>query len=522
MLKIFEELSIKNVINSKWNSLMQQIDENSRYKIMDIFIKHYGFDCILAIPYRLSLLEFRKLMPTISILFKGDIIAELSENKSSIYMRCHVYGVDIEDVDNIKFKWYMVLHDNEYRNYNGETYKLKNVRNIINQNSEKKEVVGYKFDISIPEGLNFKKLKEIEVEITQQIGKCLISLDKKLNLVTGEIITKQMDDNEKFKPVKLNNPWEFFLAVNYGYSPIIADLSKSPHLLYTGKTQTGKTVAVVTGITNLCYQFSRKDLRLFCSMISAKKDLRIFIDMEQCDYYAYDIDTTLRLLKYLHKEMKRRNETFETSEKFCGSMYEWNKKHPERKMPMILASFDEMTLYMPLSSDDKSLKQKKQRCIDLFKTLITESASAGINILFCLQRPDKESFNPTIKAQIGTVIGFYQPNTASSLVAMDDESLCYLQQKREAIVRYDKGTELVKTLYLTNDMVLDILKHRYEKNHKRLELDNNGEIIQKINKNTQNNSKNEQKVIKIEEKSEKTTQKSRFQRQLERRRASNG
>ncbi|NRU52524.1 FtsK/SpoIIIE domain-containing protein [Clostridium beijerinckii] len=520
----YKEYEIKKCIKNKWKILMERVNnvdvtkdpsktgssdfnKKAHYFVIEkIIIKHYGFDAIVVPPYGKSLNDFRKLLPAIAIIYRAEVIAEYASTKSSFYMRVHLDKIDISDKDNLKFKWYKILQDEKYRNFNGETYKIKNIKDIINKNSNEKETIGYKLDVSIPEGLDFKTIKGLEETISHQTGRCLIKLDKVKQLVETDIIFKLMPDNEKFRPIKLKNPWEFFLAVNYSFEPIISDLSKNPHLLYTGKTQTGKTVAVVTGLTNLCYQFSRKDIRIFCSMISAKKDLRIFKNVEQCDYYAENIDDTLRLLKYLHNEMKRRNKIFESSDKFCGSVYEWNRFYPNKKMPILLASFDEMTLYMPLASDEKNLKKNKQKCIDLFKTLITESASSGINILFCLQRPDKDSFNPTIKAQIGTVIGFYQPNTASSLVAMDDESLCNLQQKREAIVRYDKGYELVKTLYLTNEMVEEILKDKIDKNHKRLHLDSNGHITKEISnveeikeesqEITENTIKNEENVSK--------------------------
>ena len=107
-----------------------------------------------------------------------------------------------------------------------------------------------------------------------------------------------------------------------------------------------------------------------------------------------------------------------------------------------------------------------------------EGASAGVNVLFCLQRPDKESFKPQLKAQIGNKIGFFQPNTASSLTVFDDHSCAHIKQKREAIVDYSKGRDLMKTLYLDFDMIEDILQDRFVEEKEYLDLDIHGyEII---------------------------------------------
>lgn len=446
------------------------------YDMLNIIEKMYGFDSIISIPPSIGYNKFREFLPKIENIYGADIIAELSDNNKSIYLRCHLKDYDIPEKDKIRFDWYKIFHTgNKVRNSFGNTFKIKKMKEITNPNNG--EIVGYTLEVSIPTELSYSDLKSYEEDITTNIGKCLIKWNKSINSAEVEIMVKQLDDNEKFIPIKPKTPYELYLAMSYSFKAIFSDLSKNPHMLYTGKSQSGKTVTVMTGITNLAYFYDEDDFLLFESMISSKQDLRIFKNLRQCMYYANNIDTSLRLFKYIKSEMDRRNRLFETSKKFIGNMYEWNKKHLKKKLPIILLAIDEMTLYAPIKSDDRDMKAKKQKCLDMLTQLIIEGASAGINILFSLQRPDKDSLNPQIKAQVGTRIGFYQPNTASSLVAMDDDSCSRLELKREAIIKYDKGTELVRTLFLTPNMIEDILKDKMIGTKHHLKLDVNGKVI---------------------------------------------
>lgn len=475
-------------IRSKWNVLMDSVGGKAEnkiaqgYELLDVFIKHYGFDSIVSLPYGTSMNNLRDLLPLIEQSYGANVIIELSKSRSTAYMRVHFISNDISDIDNIRFAWYKnFFKGNECRNAYGETFSISNIETLVNPNSEEKEIVGYKLKIDIPTGLSYEKLEKYRDQISNNINKCLIRWDSISKQAECEIMIKRLNDSEKFTPIKPPSPYHFYLAMSYSYNQIMSDLSKNPHLLYTGKSQTGKTVAVMTGITNLAYHYGKEDILLFESMISAKQDLRIFKGLDICQYYANDINTSLRLFKYIKKEMYRRNRIFETSGKFIGSMYQWNEAYPKKKMPMILLAVDEMTLYAPMKSDrnnkeDRDLYNKKQECIDILTQLLIEGASSGLNVLFSLQRPDKESLSTQIKGQLGTKIGFYQPNTASSLVAMDDDSCSSLELKREAIIKYDKGVELVRTLYLTPPMIEDILKDKMVKNKKHLNIDLNGNI----------------------------------------------
>lgn len=489
---------LNKYVKAKWSVLIDSIGNKIKnnlgqtYEILEVFDKHYGFDANISLPVSLSCSDFRKLIPSIQSLFEANVIAEPSTNKNTVYMRVWINGSDISDKDLIRFKWYTHMAESKYRNISCETFTIKSIKEL---KSPKKEIIGHELDIKIPSQLSYDDLKNCEEDFQREFGRCLINFDK-INLkTTVTIITKPIGDMEKFVPIKPKTPYEFYLAMNHSYTPIFTNLKDNPHILVTGQSQTGKTISVLTGITNLAYFYNEDSFILYESMISSKQDLRIFKELRQCMYYASNISDSVKLFKYILNELNRRNKMFESSKEFCGNMYDWNRMYPKKKLPIIILTIDEMTLYTPRKSDKGSIKSQKETCVDILTQLIIEGASGGINVLFSLQRPDKDAFPPMIKSQCGTRIGFYQGNTASSLVAMDDDSCSRLPMKREAVVKYSKGTELVKTLYITHAMIIDFLKDKMIGIEHHLKLDDNGNIIKyKNNEKSQENIKKEKKA----------------------------
>lgn len=512
-----EDRKIKSNIKDIWVNVIESLGRKAEntlkvdYELLEVFIKEYGFDAIVSLPYGTTLFEFRKIIPSLEVAYKSEIIANYSKGGNSLHIRCHILSIkDFSESEKIRFTFLQTFFD-EY-NKKGESYSIKQIKEL---KGDKDELVGYSLNVNIPNGFEYKDLLDKQNKLKEKFKKCFVIWDDINNCCRVEIITKEREDNEKFTPVKIKKPYEIFIGKTYTYKDIISDLSTNPHFFYTGASQTGKTVCALTGITNIAYHFDENDFWWFGSMISAKQDLKVFKNLKCCKYYASNVMDSLKMFRFIKKEMFRRNKLFETSKKgHIGSMYEWNKKYPHAKLPFIIVSIDEMSLYTPRRSDSESVKKQKNECLDLITQIIIEGASSGINLMFSLQRPDKDSFNPMIKAQVQTKIGFYQPNSATSLVAMDDTMQTTLAMKREAIIKYNKGTEVIKTQYLNFEMIEDLLKNKIDKNYPKLNLDAKGNIIEnegkknneKTTKNEENNSKNGEKQSKNDKKPTKTSQ----------------
>lgn len=494
-----DSIILKKFINqfkSQWKLCMSYANiknhNDETYELLNIIPKQYGYDCIISIPFGLSA---KKLYDNINMLennFSCNISLNLSSKQNTLYARFILYSNNLNELDLIRYTWNKIMFSNiKLYNDNLQTFNILKIK--------KQDKYGYDLLISIPLGQSISSIEAIKAIIETNF-KCKLYIDTPQdNKCLIKLITKDFSDDYKFIPIKCS-PTQLYLGMTYDYKPVIIDLKDLAHMLYTGMNGSGKTVCLLTALTNLIYWHNDNSWDLYMSMISTKKDLRIFKDIKQCKYYAETLDQSYQLLKYLYFEMNKRNKLFNSDKENCiVNIYEWNEKHPNKKLKSIIFACDELSFYMPDEFDSKPDSILKTKCINLLVRLLKEARSTGIHILGSLQRPDKENLSPVIKAQFGIKVCFYQPNIASSLVVIDSDEATKLKKTREAIVDADERY-LMKTLYITPDMIMSYIKKSIEPNHQYINLNINPE---KSIQNT-NNKVLKKKTIKNQEKKQKS------------------
>ena len=491
-------------IKNKWNILMDSLGSavenkiDQRYSVLDVFVKHYGFDSIISLPSGTSTIDLRKLLPKIDVVYAGESIVEPSNDGKSAYLRIHVKGREINSKDKAKMKWYSYFQDNKFRNNSGETYQLTKGKDIINPNDEKL-IIGSKYVIKIPNGLTYESLKNEEIELSKLYGLCQIEFDAKSRDITCELIDEKVPDTEQFVPIKVN-PWEMLIGMEYNWNHIILDYSVTPNGLIAGRVGSGKTVAMITGILNLvctCDNFE-----LYIAMIGEKQDLAIFKNTRQTRYYAQSATDTIRLINYLTKEMNRRNKLFSSCDKMCFNIKRYNSiVGKEKQLPYIHFIVDELADLM----EDTSIQ-------GILWNLIRKSRSAGIYLTLASQRFSLANVSAEVKAGLTCKICFKISNTASALTVVSGEGLAQrivsLEPTREFLVDYQEGIKIGKTLQLTEDYMIELMKDKLEDN--KIKLDLTGNIIEEIEANSEESPKYEQKEEEIEEKPKKESRFSQY------------
>lgn len=339
---------------------------------------------------------------------------------------------------------------------NNLDYKVMDIKNTEN---------GYKVIISLY-GVGFEKLENAKDLLESSLGSYVeIQQNENLKTATIYVIKEKLTDSYKYTPIKVK-PYELFIGKTYTLQDVILNIRDLPHVLFSEINSSGKTLCMVTALVNLIQFNSARDIELFLAQVSAKKDLRKFKDIKQCRGYASTLEEAYKMFQYLYHTMEKRISMFNSiKSRYVDDIYEWNKAFPKRKMRVIYLAMDEFTSYMPDSLDNKEDTELKTKCLDLLVKLIQQSRCTGIYVLASLQRPDKESLPPRLKAQFNCKVSFKQSNIASSLVVTDSEKAFNLKPKREAIVNSDEEY-LIKTLYIDNKMIKDILEPHIDMDHK--------------------------------------------------------
>ncbi len=518
----YKEYEIKKGIKNKWKILMERVnnvdvtkdptktgssDFNKKahyYVVENIFIKHYGFDAIIVPPYGKSLNDFRKLLPAISVIYRAEIIAEYAKTKSSFYMRVHLEKLNINELDDMKFKWYQIFGDTKLRNLNGETFSLRNTEKIYHPTKTDKKknkiLIGYRFNVNIPSGLSYDLLESSIVDLNKLFGICCLHFNDKENKTTIEIMTTKLPDDEPYEPIKVK-PWELYCGMTHYYKPIILDFKTNPNWMVGGKAGSGKTVSSIQAVANTILFNDEHKINLYIILLSSKQDYRMFKNTKHCKYYANNIKDALKELKYLSKEVERRNRLFEEYDEFgtVVNIYDYNKVS-ERKLSIIYLMIDEIASFSVNGKEENSEMVKlKKKCDALLWEINREGRSAGVYCILSSQRTSVCNLNPEVKANLGNVSCFKLPNIASALTVVSDGELSKLVVKlppqREFIC---EGTELYfgKTLYFDMKLVSERLKPLIENNKKFINLDDKGSIIQKYEEISENTTKNEENISK--------------------------
>jgi S-DNA-T family DNA segregation ATPase FtsK/SpoIIIE len=190
-----------------------------------------------------------------------------------------------------------------------------------------------------------------------------------------------------------------------------ADLTKMPHLLIGGATNSGKSIGLATLITSLLMRNTPKEVRLV--MIDPKRvELTLFdrIPHLMCPVIK-DVKEAAGVLRAVWREMDRRYDL--CSEAGVRNIEGWNNQ----------ASFNEKLPYIVVIVDE--LADLMIQCGAEVETVIVRLAqlarAVGIHLVIATQRPSVDVITGLIKANIPSRIAFSVASQIDSRTIIDSK-----------------------------------------------------------------------------------------------------
>ena len=227
------------------------------------------------------------------------------------------------------------------------------------------------------------------------------------NLTPSMVTLRELCDD----PVFRNHPSRLAIALGRDVSGAAkyADLTKMPHLLIGGATNSGKSIGLATLITSLLMRNTPKDVRLV--MIDPKRvELTLFdrIPHLMCPVIK-DVKEAAGVLRAVWREMDRRYDLF--SENGCRNIDGWNAQATfQERMPYIVVVIDELADLM-------------LQCGAEVETVIVRLAqlarAVGIHMVIATQRPSVDVITGLIKANIPSRIAFSVASYIDSRTILD-------------------------------------------------------------------------------------------------------
>ena len=205
------------------------------------------------------------------------------------------------------------------------------------------------------------------------------------------------------------SPLRVALGKDVSGSGVYTDLTRMPHLLIGGSTNSGKSICLASVIMSLIVRNTPKELRLV--MIDPKRvELTLFEGLPHLMYpVVKDVKEAPGVLRAVWREMDRRYDKF--SEKGVRNIEGWNSKvDPVEKMPFIVVVIDELADLMIQAANE----------VETSICRIAQLARAtGIHLVIATQRPSVDVITGTIKANISSRIAFAVSSQIDSRTIID-------------------------------------------------------------------------------------------------------
>ena len=225
------------------------------------------------------------------------------------------------------------------------------------------------------------------------------------NDVRQVVYVRELLASERFK----NNRAKLAIVLGLDVvgTPIIADLSRMPHLLIAGATGAGKSVAINSIIASILFNATPEEVRF------------LMIDPKRIELSGYEgiphllhpvvVEPKLasRALLWAVREMERRYRLLEEAR---VKSFDTFNEVAEEKLPYIVVIVDELADLMMVASKDVE---------GAIARLAQMARAAGIHLILATQRPSVDVLTGLIKANFPTRIAFKVSSKVDSRTIID-------------------------------------------------------------------------------------------------------
>ncbi len=197
--------------------------------------------------------------------------------------------------------------------------------------------------------------------------------------------------------------------------PVVADITRMPHLLIAGATGAGKSVAINAFIASILFKATPDEVRLL--MIDPKRiELSVYENIPHLLHpVVVEPKMASRALLWAVREMERRYRLLE--EKKVKSFDSYNEVAGEEKLPYIVIIVDELADLMMVASKDVESSIAR---------LAQMARAAGMHIMLATQRPSVDVLTGLIKANFPTRISFKVSSKIDSRTILDQSGAEHL------------------------------------------------------------------------------------------------
>lgn len=277
------------------------------------------------------------------------------------------------------------------------------------------------FELQPAVGVKISKITALEKDLALALAAPSIRIEAPIpgksavgieipNIAISLVTLREVIDCEEFERHK--GTFKLPLGKDVSGTPMMADLTRMPHLLVAGSTGSGKSVAINSFLCGLLLRHTPEELRI------------ILVDPKMVELTVYnhvphllspvvtEMERVVPTLKWATREMERRYKVF--ARLGCRNLESYQKRtrtKPDLEpMPTILIVIDELADLMMMAPDDV----ETQIC-----RLAQMARATGIHLIIATQRPSVDVITGLIKANFPSRIAFAVTSQVDSRVILD-------------------------------------------------------------------------------------------------------
>ena len=276
------------------------------------------------------------------------------------------------------------------------------------------------FELQPQSGVKVSRIKNLSDDIALNLaasgvrilapipGKAAIGIEVP-NEDRRTVYLKDLVESEAF--LSHRSKLAFCLGEDISGDPIIADISKMPHVLIAGTTGSGKSVCINCIVMSLLYRCTPNDVRLI--MIDPKVvELQVYNSIPHLLVpVVTEPKKAAAALSWTVQEMENRYKLF--AKYNLRDITAYNQFAPEHdlpRMPRIVIIIDELADLMMVVRD--SVEEAINR-------IAQKARAAGMHLIVATQRPSVDVITGLIKANIPSRIAFTVSSVVDSKTILD-------------------------------------------------------------------------------------------------------
>ncbi|MGE5378136.1 MAG: DNA translocase FtsK [Bacteroidota bacterium] len=257
---------------------------------------------------------------------------------------------------------------------------------------------------------------------------------------------------------KIGKPLAMALGRDVSGQPVVADLSRMPHLLIAGATGSGKSVCITSIAACLAMNNTPEDLRMV--MIDSKMvELLRFNGLPHLyGKVETNIERIMGVLRWVVVEMEHRYRLLEAAH--ARDLDTYNKRLSKKKdgapLPRMVVLIDELADLMMSSPD-----QTEHNLVRLAQM----ARATGIHLIVATQRPSTDVVTGLIKANFPARLAFAVASGVDSRVILDSTGAESLLGRGDMLfLNPEVGTPSRAQGVMITDMEIERLIAHWQKN----------------------------------------------------------